>query len=107
MSPLLKDFLNRQIVVITTEGDCFTATLEGYDKTTNLLLSNVKERLTGSKVAGSYLLQGSQIVCCGPLEGSEEIGQEHLREMVQLKNTKNMVEMEHIVWSKVWESTTH
>ncbi|SCU91383.1 LADA_0F09626g1_1 [Lachancea dasiensis] len=106
MSPLLKDFLNKRIVVVTTEGQCVCATLEGFDKSTNLLLSEAQDRISGSHLASSYMVRGSQIVCCGLLEdgaaalGSEETG----AGVTALKDTRNIVEDEHLVWKRVWAS---
>lgn len=104
MSPLLKDFLNKRIVIITTEGQCVTATLEGFDKSTNLLLSNVRERVSGDVVASSYLMRGNQVVCCGLLEEAEGLGPDLTSDTVytELKDTKNYVRDEHLIWQSVW-----
>ncbi|AMD18668.1 HBL234Cp [Eremothecium sinecaudum] len=101
MSPLLKDYLNQRVVIITTDGQCLLATLSGFDKSINLLLSDVKERFTQSSIAGAYVLQGSQVVCCGPFEDS---GSDSTEEVAQLQNTKNIVDREHEIWKEVWRT---
>ncbi|SCU82502.1 LAME_0C01464g1_1 [Lachancea meyersii CBS 8951] len=103
MSPLLKDFLNKRIVVITTEGQCVCATLEGFDNSTNLLISQVKNRVSGEKIASSYVLRGNQVVCCGLLEDSAnpELDLASLG-VAPLKDTRNYVPNEHVVWQHVW-----
>ncbi|SCU97484.1 LANO_0E16138g1_1 [Lachancea nothofagi CBS 11611] len=105
MSPLLKDFLNKRIVVVTTEGQCVCATLEGFDKSTNLLVSEVRDRVSGAHIATSYMMRGNQIVCCGLLDetdGSDTalVGPE----APTLKDTKNVVHDEHLIWQRVWAS---
>ncbi|SCU79169.1 LAFA_0B01222g1_1 [Lachancea sp. 'fantastica'] len=103
MSPLLKEFLNKRVVVVTTEGQCVCATLEGFDNSTNLLISQVKDRVSGEKIASSYVLRGSQIVCCGLLENSADSDIELASQGVEsLKDTRNYVPNEHVVWQKVW-----
>lgn len=103
MSPLLKDFLNQRIVAVTTEGQCLVAMLQGFDKNTNLLLSDVHERFTGKAVSPAYILRGSEVVFCGLLEESAE---EKFGDSVPspLRDTKNRVPNEHLIWRKVWES---
>ncbi|AGO13460.1 AaceriACL125Cp [[Ashbya] aceris (nom. inval.)] len=101
MSPLLKDYLGRRVVVVTTDGRCLVATLEGFDKTTNLLLSDVRQRATGEGLASAFLLQGSQIVCCGPLEGGEP---EQVPSATPLGDTRNVVAREHDIWARAWRA---
>ncbi|CEP62679.1 U4/U6-U5 snRNP complex subunit LSM8 LALA0_S06e01178g [Lachancea lanzarotensis] len=100
MSPLLKDFLNKRVVVVTTEGQCVCATLEGFDNSTNLLISQVKDRVSGENLASSYVLRGNQIVCCGLLEDSEK--ELAFQGAKSLKDTRNYVPDEHVVWQQVW-----
>ncbi|CUS24554.1 LAQU0S17e01552g1_1 [Lachancea quebecensis] len=104
MSPLLKDFLNKRIVVVTTDGQCVKAVLEGFDKSTNLLLSDVQDRVSGDVVASSYLMRGNQVVCCGLLEEEPSLQPDFGAESVitQLKDTKNIVPDEHLIWQRVW-----
>ncbi|SCU79305.1 LAMI_0A08174g1_1 [Lachancea mirantina] len=109
MSPLLKDFLNTRVVVITTEGQCFVATLEGFDKNTNLVLSDVRDRVSQQEIASCYFLRGSQVVCCGPLDsgGKESVDLHDLgndRNSLELRDTLNRVADEHLIWGKVWQS---
>ncbi|KAL3230646.1 U6 snRNA-associated Sm-like protein LSm8 [Nakaseomyces bracarensis] len=88
MSPLLKEYLNQRVVLVTTEGEVLEVLLEGYDKYTNLVV------IDGGKVR---LLRGSEVVLCGLL--NEDIDTSNVR----YKDTKNKVEDEHLVWARVWE----
>lgn len=101
MSPLLKDLLYKRIVVITTDGQCFVANLEGFDKNTNLILSNVIKRSTGDPISICHFLRGSDVVCCGLLE---EYADETFKEAFPLKDTKNKLKNEHMIWSMIWNS---
>lgn len=117
MSPLLKDFLNKRVVVVTTDGQCFIALLEGFDKNTNLLLSDVRERFNHALVASSYLMRGTQVVCCGLLSEQGDLGfmlpstpasapSSGQAPTTALKDTKNRIPNEHQIWEKVWAAKT-
>lgn len=99
MSPLLKDYLGQRIVIITTEGDCYVATLEGYDKSVNLLLSNVRRRSDDELLSIALTLRGSEVVVCGLLSNNEvgKLGEE----VPALKDTKNKVQDEYLIWEEV------
>lgn len=89
MSPILKDYLQKKVVLVTTEGEVMQVVLEGYDKYTNLVV------IEQGKVR---ILRGSEVVLCGLLEEDiPDLGD------VQCKNTKNKIEDEHLIWAKVWE----
>ena len=109
MSPLLKEYLSRRVVLITTSGECYIATLEGFDRNTNLIVSDVCDRFDKSRrvLSSVQLFRGSEVVACGlyepdkdtdPLEKEEE---EAIR-VHPLKDTKNIIENEHIIWTKVF-----
>ena len=109
MSPLLKEYLGRRVVLITTSGECYIATLEGFDRNTNLIVSNVCDRFDKSQGVLSHvqLFRGSEVVACGlyepdkntdPLEGA--IGVHPLRD------TKNIIENEHVIWTKVFQQNS-
>lgn len=100
MSPLLKDFLGQRIVIITTEGQCLVATLEGFDKNTNMLISNVHSRSNDALVSMAQVLRGSEIVLCGLLVENEE---PNLHTVPTLKDTKNKIQDEYLIWEQVWE----
>lgn len=108
MSPLLKEYLNKKVVIITVEGQCFTANLEGFDKNTNLMLSNVRDRFNHELITSVQLLRGSEVVVCGLLEEIEE-GKKDVEDsgviipMVKLKDTKNRILNEHLIWEQVWK----
>ncbi|CCE61101.1 hypothetical protein TPHA_0A00160 [Tetrapisispora phaffii CBS 4417] len=119
MSPLLKDYLNRRITIVTTEGRCIIAKLEGYDKNTNLVLSSVVDYFASAaddKGISIQMLRGSEVVICGLLEddlenndNEEEAVHENKKrkieevEAVPIKDTKNIIKDEHLIWEKVWE----
>ncbi|EDO17926.1 hypothetical protein Kpol_1010p42 [Vanderwaltozyma polyspora DSM 70294] len=103
MSPLLKDYLNKKIVIITTEGRCLLATLEGFDKNTNLVLSQVHDRFGSSGVVQAVqLLRGSEVVSCGLLDdGYDEADDLSNESVTPLKDTKNRIEDEYAIWEKI------
>lgn len=100
MSPLLKDYLGQRIVIITTEGQCFVATLEGFDKNTNMLISNVRSRSNNALVSMAQVLRGSEVVLCGLLVENEAL---NLDTVPTLKDTKNKIQDEYLIWEQVWE----
>ncbi|AQZ17158.1 LSM8 (YJR022W) [Zygosaccharomyces parabailii] len=99
MSPLLKDYLNRRVLVITTAGECLLATLEGFDKNTNLIMSDVIDRCSLKPIAMAQAVRGSEIVTIGPFEGSLEPSET----LPKLKDTRNRVKDEYLIWEKVWQ----
>lgn len=102
MSPLLKDYLNKRIVIVTTEGQCIVATLEGFDKNTNLVLIDVHERYQETPVIKIQLLRGSEVVACGLLDDTYEEKADLTVEAGHLKDTRNRIKDEYLVWEKVW-----
>lgn len=113
MSPLLKEYLNKQIVLITTNGESYIGTLEGFDKSTNLIMSNVTLRFQSNRsdiVSSVQLLRGSEVVACGLYDPSEEeIELERKRYLMNLPihDTRNKIINEHIIWKKVYENKLH
>ncbi|CCD23968.1 U4/U6-U5 snRNP complex subunit LSM8 NDAI_0C03080 [Naumovozyma dairenensis CBS 421] len=115
MSPLLKDYLNKKIVIITVEGSCYLAMLEGYDKYTNLIVSDVRNRFDDKLISQFQMLRGSEIVTCGLIEEEtketdekEEFNKEATKDeqdvvIPKLKDTRNRVANEHLIWQKVYE----
>lgn len=112
MSPLLKEYLYKKVVLVTTSGECLIATLEGFDKSTNLIVSKVYERFMGEDniLSEVQLLRGSEIVLCGLYEPSDV---EKARESrfaldgLRINDTKNRITDEHIIWTKVAEHKRH
>lgn len=86
-------------MIITTEGECYVATLEGYDKSVNLLLSNVRRRSDDQLLSIALTLRGSEVVVCGLLPDNEvePLGEE----VAPLKDTKNKIKDEYMIWEKV------
>lgn len=95
MSPLLKDYLHRSVLIVTTAGDCVVAILEGFDKNTNIVLSDVVDRYTLKSVAMVQTIRGSEIVVIGPVD---EVPKDSVD---RLKDTKNKIPNEHLIWEKV------
>lgn len=102
MSPLLKTFLGKRILIVTTEGECLVATLEGFDKYTNLLLSNIFDS-NDKLVSMAQVLRGSEIVLCGMPEDNDNPTLK-LEGVPKLKNTKNKIADEYLIWEAVWKS---
>lgn len=103
MSPLLKDYLNQRIVIVTTDGDCYVATLEGFDKSVNLLISDVRRRSDGEMVSLALTLRGSEVVLCGLLTSDHP---EKLGDLPTLRDTKNKIQDEYLIWEEVWKSSS-
>lgn len=113
MSPLLKEYLNKKVAIITTDGHSIVGTLEGFDKSTNLFLTTVQNNYNdGDKHKDSndtisiQICRGSEIVCCGviPSDEDEKI-KENLANVPQwtvVKTTKNIVKDEHLIWKELW-----
>lgn len=126
MSPLLKEYLNQKVVVVTIDGHSIVGVLEGYDKSINLILSNVQSNYNlhksikessnnggGGGIVSVQVCRGSEVVFCGVLsqeEGGEgkmekEEESDTLRNVTQwdiLKTTKNIIKDEHLIWKQVW-----
>lgn len=113
MSPLLKEYLNKKVIIITTDGHSIVGTLEGFDKSTNLFLSQVtnnyestlKDSTNG--IIPIQICRGSEIVCCGVVSmGEEEESEGNLANVSQWETvgtTKNIVKDEHLIWKKLWQ----
>ncbi|CAK9441477.1 uncharacterized protein LODBEIA_P53450 [Lodderomyces beijingensis] len=76
----LKTFIGKKINVITTDARYFEGILEGFDKTTNIVLSNSVERIIykqGEKEeneeipSGVNIMRGNEIVCIGEIDESQ------------------------------------
>ena len=86
------------MVVITTDARSFVGTLEGYDKSTNILLSNCIERIIYPEEdeenqevpLGLYLLRGGNVVCVGEIDADLDSKIDWLKVQGSvLKDTKN------------------
>ncbi|RLV91735.1 U6 snRNA-associated Sm-like protein LSm8 [Spathaspora sp. JA1] len=73
----LKDFLNKKVHVITSDARFFEGVLQGYDKTTNIILENCIERILSSEEEdeenqeiplGLYIIRGGEVVCVGEID---------------------------------------
>jgi U6 snRNA-associated Sm-like protein LSm8 len=94
----LRDFEGKKVVVITTDARSFVGTLEGYDKSTNILLSNCIERIIYPEEdeenqdvpLGLYMLRGGNVVCVGEIDADLDSKIEWLKVQGNvLKDTKN------------------
>ncbi|QID80479.1 U4/U6-U5 snRNP complex subunit lsm8 [Saccharomyces pastorianus] len=108
MSPILKEYLNKRVVIIKTDGQCLIASLDGFDKNTNLFISNVFNRINKEFVCKAQILRGSEIALIGLLdiEDDDSLAPIDEAKIPMIKDTKNIIENEHIVWEKVYESKT-
>ncbi|KAL1571420.1 U6 snRNA-associated Sm-like protein LSm8 [Candida albicans P76067] len=96
----LSSFLEKKVHVITSDARFFEGILEGYDKSTNIILSNCIERIIYSKddeegenqeiPLGVYIMRGNEIVCVGEIDDElyKSINWETLKGHA-LKSTKN------------------
>ncbi|KAI5967181.1 lsm8 [Candida margitis] len=74
----LVSFVGKKVHVITTDARFFEGVLEGFDKNTNIILSNSIERIIytvkGSNQAneaipsGVNIMRGNEIVCIGEID---------------------------------------
>ncbi|GMM59054.1 U4/U6-U5 snRNP complex subunit [Maudiozyma humilis] len=113
MSPLLKEYLRQRVVIVTTSGECFTATLEGFDRSTNLVLADIRDRFAsqdGPVLSSVQVLRGSEVVLVGlyePAEGEEARAALLGAKAAAIHDTKNKVDNEHLIWKAVGEATRH
>ncbi|KAJ1977919.1 U6 snRNA-associated Sm-like protein, partial [Dimargaris cristalligena] len=60
----LEEFVNKQVLVITTEGRVILGNLKGFDQTTNVVLTDSSERIFSedegveSIALGLYFIRG-------------------------------------------------
>ncbi|GMG20081.1 unnamed protein product [Ambrosiozyma monospora] len=92
----LKAFLNQNVKVITSDGRLFLGTLEGFDQTTNVVLSNALERAfypdepKRDLELGAFIIRGDNVVCLGPYDEDEENNIDYSTVFAdKLKSTKN------------------
>ena len=106
MSPILKEYLNKRIVIIKIDGECLIASLNGFDKNTNLFISDVFNRIGKEFICKAQLLRGSEIALVGLIdaENDDNLAPIDKENVPMLKDTKNRVENEHVIWEKVYES---
>ncbi|RCK64779.1 U6 snRNA-associated Sm-like protein LSm8 [Candida viswanathii] len=76
----LKPFMGKKVHVITSDARFFEGILEGYDKSTNIILSNCIERIiyspddedaedTNQEIPlGVYIMRGNEVVCIGEID---------------------------------------
>ncbi|CAD1809368.1 LSM domain family protein [Candida parapsilosis] len=96
----LASFVGKKVHVITTDARFFEGILEGFDKNTNIILSNSIERLIHSTQesdeaneaipSGVNIMRGNEIVCIGEID--EEVYTKINWETIKghpLKTTKN------------------
>ncbi|EDK45952.1 conserved hypothetical protein, partial [Lodderomyces elongisporus NRRL YB-4239] len=93
--------LGEQVAVITTDARYFEGTLEGFDKSTNIILSKSIERIIYSKEdqennneeneeieSGVNVMRGNEIVCIGEIDESLSPNWAQVKGL-PLKSTKN------------------
>ncbi|CCJ31332.1 unnamed protein product [Pneumocystis jirovecii] len=63
----LQAFVNKKVMIVTSDGRILTGHLTGFDQTTNLIISEVDEKLFSmegtqvTKVDGAYLVRGDNM----------------------------------------------
>lgn len=118
MSPLLKEYLNKKVVIVTTDGHSIIGVLEGYDKSVNMILSNVQSNYDPNKptdeendsnsnnILSIQVCRGSEIVFCGLVSKEQEeeksITLKNVTQWDVLKTTKNIIKDEFLIWKQVW-----
>lgn len=79
---------------MTTDGRLFEGTLESFDHSTNIIISNTVEQLiypdgeNQTIPLGVYLLRGGNVVCVGEVDTSVEMDWMNIHGE-ELKSTKN------------------
>lgn len=92
----LKDFLEKKIRVITTDARLFEGTLQGFDNSTNLIISGCieiiiypeEEEENQEIPLGLYLMRGGSIVCIGEVDDTIDTDWKTVKGQT-LKGTKN------------------
>ncbi|CAK7894921.1 U6 snRNA-associated Sm-like protein LSm8 [[Candida] anglica] len=92
----LKEFLEKKVRIISTDARLFEGTLQGFDNSTNIIVSNCIERIiypesdeeTQEIPMGLYLLRGGNIVCIGEVEDPDPVDWSTIHGD-DLKGTKN------------------
>ncbi|ODV78643.1 U6 snRNA-associated Sm-like protein LSm8 [Suhomyces tanzawaensis NRRL Y-17324] len=92
----LKEFLEKRVRVISTDARLFEGILQGFDKSTNIIISNCIERIIydddeeNQEIAlGLYMMRGGTVVCVGEIDEEAAQGVDWLSVKGELKGTKN------------------
>ncbi|KAK7677983.1 hypothetical protein QCA50_019065 [Cerrena zonata] len=92
----LKEFLTKKVRIITTDARLFEGILDGFDNSTNVIITQCIERLiypddeNQEIKIGLYLMRGTNIVCIGEIDEEIDSNIDWLKEHGQiLKGTKN------------------
>jgi U6 snRNA-associated Sm-like protein LSm8 len=83
----LQSFLNSKIQILTIDGRIIYGTLQGFDQTINLILSDAVERIFSldedmvEQALGLYLVRGDSIMTIGEVdvEKDQQIDWQNLR----------------------------
>ncbi|CDK27165.1 unnamed protein product [Kuraishia capsulata CBS 1993] len=74
----LKTFLQQKVKVVTGDGRLIVGKLEGFDQSTNIILTGAVERIfdpveaTQELELGLYVLRGDSVVCVGLIDEEVE-----------------------------------
>ncbi|KAK6461547.1 hypothetical protein DFJ63DRAFT_185137 [Scheffersomyces coipomensis] len=94
----LKDYIEKRVRVISTDARLFEGILQGYDKSTNIILSDCIERIIYPEPEeenqeipmGLYLMRGGNIVCVGEVDEQQDDELDWMKiKGENLKGTKN------------------
>ncbi|VEU21711.1 DEKNAAC102233 [Brettanomyces naardenensis] len=92
----LKPFLNEKVKVLTADGRLLLGVLEGFDRTTNLVLSSAKERIfsidepTKDISMGLCIVRGNEVVSISDYDEQVEDSTDYSKIFAEkLKDTRN------------------
>lgn len=92
----LKILLEKHVKVITVDGRLLLGTLEGFDNTTNIVLSGTRERIfslddqTEEIPLGGCIVRGNEVVCIADYDEDQEASIDYTAiHAAKLKDTKN------------------
>ena len=78
----LKDYLNKAVSVITSDGRNIVGELRGFDKNVNIVLDKSHERVFSTdkgvvkKPLGGFVVRGDNIVLVGLLDEEEDVNKD-------------------------------
>lgn len=78
----LKEYLNKPVSVITSDGRNIVGELRGFDKSVNIVLDKSHERVfstdkgVAKKPLGAFVVRGDNIVLVGLLDEEEDVNRD-------------------------------
>ncbi|KAL7664891.1 U6 snRNA-associated Sm-like protein LSm8 [[Candida] zeylanoides] len=93
----LREFLEKKVRIISTDARLFEGILQGFDSSTNIIVSGCIERVIYPEdddeenqeiPLGLYVMRGGNVVCIGEVDDAVELDWSAIRG-AELKDTKN------------------